>query len=57
MDDSFAVVSHKADEGSIPFVDDLGESRGSGTHQHLPNAIVELLNTCVIIEPNLERNN
>jgi hypothetical protein len=43
VNDSLSIVRHQADEGCVPFVDNLRKRSRAGTHQDLTNAIVELL--------------
>ena len=40
-------ILHEARKKNEPFVDNLGESSRSGSHQNLTNSIVELLDTLI----------
>ena len=42
------VVGHQPNEGSVPLVGDLGEGGAATAHQHLPDAVLKLLQSLVI---------
>jgi hypothetical protein len=45
--DGLAVVRHESDERRVPLVDDLRERGRTRAHEHLPDAVVELLHAVV----------
>ena len=48
MDGGLPVVGHQANEGCVPFVGDLGEGGAATAHQHLPDAVLERLQSLII---------
>ena len=47
VDNRLTVVSHETDQRGVPFVHNLREGCGTRAHEHLSDAVVELLNAFI----------
>ena len=48
VDSGLPVVGHQPDEGCVPLVGNLGEGGAATAHQHLPDAVLKLLEGLII---------
>ena len=48
VDSGLSVVGHQPNEGCVPLVGNLGEGGASTAHQHLPDAVLERLESLII---------